>query len=131
MHYELVFKADGCHKYFRDERGRIVVADESGFFPEQTDDGVLYLDKKRRIQIGDERCYIPLTNGLSTPAGFKEALLVSGFFDMSFEPIEYRHATKEELARPHFTLGLSPKSTVVTKAIHKAPQPEEAHAAAT
>jgi hypothetical protein len=31
------------HNFFRDPDGRIALADESGYYPHQTDDGVLYL----------------------------------------------------------------------------------------
>ena len=52
------------HRYFEETgTGRIGVADNSGHYPEQTEDGVLYLDRDRAIEIGgDERvsAMIPL-----------------------------------------------------------------------
>jgi len=52
------------HKFFADQTGRIALADWSGDTPDQTDDGVLWLDPKRpiRITLEDERLYawIPL-----------------------------------------------------------------------
>ena len=49
-----LFSAEGGHKYFRDEiTGMIGVADNSGSTPDQTDDGVLWLDQKRCVCIAD------------------------------------------------------------------------------
>ena len=39
------------HKFFANEDGRIAIADWSGHYPHQTDDGVLWLDPGRAIEI--------------------------------------------------------------------------------
>lgn len=52
------------HKFFADPTGRIALADWSGDTPDQTDDGVLWLDIKRPIRINLEgerlHAFIPL-----------------------------------------------------------------------
>lgn len=43
------------HKYFRENASdRIAIADLSGTYPDQTDDGVLYLDFSRNMTIKDD-----------------------------------------------------------------------------
>jgi hypothetical protein len=52
------------HKFFADPTGRIALADWSGDTPDQTDDGVIWLDTKRPIRINLEdgrlHAFIPL-----------------------------------------------------------------------
>ena len=43
---------DFGHKFYRAPDGRIAVADQSGEYPEDTDDGILWLDTERLI--GDD-----------------------------------------------------------------------------
>jgi hypothetical protein len=43
MQWTLLVQEQDGHKLFRDEDGRVAVADQSGYYPHQTDDGVLYL----------------------------------------------------------------------------------------
>jgi hypothetical protein len=53
-----------------DERGLWAVADNSGHFPDETDDGVLWLDFETRIMLGrsyDNSIHVPLV----TPDGKK------------------------------------------------------------
>lgn len=63
------------HKFFREwSTGRIAIADRSGFWPEETDDGVLFLDLSRKIKLTREGlAWVPLVNQdgdeLSTIAG--------------------------------------------------------------
>ena len=40
------------HKFFHDmETDRIAIADLSGYFPNQTEDGILYLDRTRQVEL--------------------------------------------------------------------------------
>lgn len=56
----------GGHKFFREtETGRIAVADNSGHYPHQTEDGVLYLDETRKIGFTECSYILPLV----TPDG--------------------------------------------------------------
>lgn len=49
------------HKFYRETAtGRIAVADLSGQYPHETDDGVLYLDETRKIALYDEGYGLPL-----------------------------------------------------------------------
>tara|TARA_R100000808_G_scaffold18728_1_gene40987 strand:+ start:343 stop:678 length:336 start_codon:yes stop_codon:yes gene_type:complete len=45
--FKHVIKTDAGHRYFTElSTGRIAIADQSGDFPDQTDDGVLFLTDK-------------------------------------------------------------------------------------
>jgi len=51
--WKLVKKFIGGHKYFRCEKtGRLAICDQSGHVPETTDDGVLWVNKEKPIQMG-------------------------------------------------------------------------------
>lgn len=72
----LSLKVSRGHRYFTDaETKRVAVADDSGRTPDQTDDGVLWLDTSRPIKLGLEGADIPLLRpsrddqpkGLSAP----------------------------------------------------------------
>jgi len=76
------------HKLFRcdshrDKQGnlRYAIADRSGKTPELCEDGVLWLDRSRDIQVGRERFSIPVINDngnkLSTVAWANEALTLA------------------------------------------------------
>jgi hypothetical protein len=56
MSWYFLFKPPGGHKFFRDERGRIGIADDSGSDPTNTDDGVIYLDRSRPVILFDYVC---------------------------------------------------------------------------
>lgn len=79
----------GGHRYFRDEATfAIAIADRSGRYPDQTDDGVLWLDTRKDIVIDKMRhIFIPLRtpNGseVTTPASVLEALEVARHFGMN------------------------------------------------
>lgn len=87
-----VFSIRGGHKYFRDEISkRIGVADNSGSTPDQTEDGVLWLDLSRCVTIatdGNHRTWVtvPLLreNGerSATGASVQEAIEVVANFGM-------------------------------------------------
>jgi len=95
--WKKLFKAKGGHKYFRDEiTGMIAVADDSGSTPDQTEDGVLWLDYKRCVCIATDkngRTWItipvlkesryggPVTQSC-TPASAHEAVEVCARFNM-------------------------------------------------
>lgn len=87
---ELAVK-DG-HKYFRDAAsGGIGVADQSGHYPDETEDGVLWLDSGRPVTIeggeGSTHIFVPLRHSdgtkTSTPVSIREAILVIKKFCMS------------------------------------------------
>lgn len=79
--WRLVLKFADGHRYFRDARNRIAIADDSGATPDDTDDGVLYLDRSKPVVIGNS-CSIPLVGGLSTSATATEAIGVAAVFGM-------------------------------------------------
>jgi len=60
----LVKSVPGGHKFYRNEaNGRMAIADRSGRYPNQTDDGVLYVDKNRPISIShDGYVCLPILN---------------------------------------------------------------------
>lgn len=53
--WEMVLKVPRCHRWFRgvksDGTQGVAVCDESGSFPEETDDGVIWLDEKMPMLI--------------------------------------------------------------------------------
>ena len=76
-----ILQFKGGHRYFRDRRNRVAIADDSGATPDDTDDGVLYLDRDRPVVIG-QSCSIPLVGDFSTPASANEAISVAALFGM-------------------------------------------------
>lgn len=64
--WRLLKAIPGNHKWFLDENtGRLAVADYSGHLPDQTDDGVMWLDTERPIQLG--QCPTTRAINLATP----------------------------------------------------------------
>jgi hypothetical protein len=48
--FEYIWKAPRGHKFFEDTtNGRLAIADDSGDRPDQTDDGVLWVDPSRHV----------------------------------------------------------------------------------
>jgi hypothetical protein len=90
--FKFLFSVHQKHKFFEDREhpGRIAVADRSGWFPNQTDDGVLWLDRDRIItRFGDpddERWHLPLFDDkgrkLFTPCTLRETDEVRRAFKM-------------------------------------------------
>ena len=91
--YVKLFKcADDGHRYFREyldgmETGRIAVADNSGSTPPQTEDGVLYLDTNKDLELGlGSSVRIPLNrpDGNETATGecLEGAFQVAEAFEM-------------------------------------------------
>lgn len=79
--WELLFSNSG-HKYFLDKlSGRCAVADGSGYFPNETDDGVLWINTEKPITLDlykDQAfIYVPVKNvdnkDFSTGATVSEA----------------------------------------------------------
>lgn len=61
--WQLVLRIKGGHRYFTvsDYGGMVACADASGTYPEQTEDGILWLDRSRPIVLGDDNsATIPL-----------------------------------------------------------------------
>jgi len=92
--WRLVLGFRDGHKYFRcrrgDTPGGIGVADQSGHYPHETEDGVLWLDQQRPVLVDDtlERLhvFVPLRddagNRSTTPVSFREAVEVVRKFGM-------------------------------------------------
>ena len=60
-----LFATPNGHKFFTarfPQEGRIAVADQSGLFPEHTDDGVLWVDTTKPLAASDEYFSIPLVD---------------------------------------------------------------------
>jgi len=64
--WELLLKVKGGHRYFAElshvglRTGRIGIADNSGRYPEDTDDGVLVYDPSRVVVLGSQAFRIPV-----------------------------------------------------------------------
>lgn len=51
--WRLLYSREDDHKLFREvSSGRLAIADNSGYYPPDTDDGVLYLDITYPIEMG-------------------------------------------------------------------------------
>lgn len=72
------------HAYFVDQHGNYAIADNSGNRPEDTDDGVLYIDHDRALVV--EKASLPLKGGVATPIAHEEAEWVSRVFRFTPEP---------------------------------------------
>lgn len=88
------------HRFFRTPEGRIAVADGSGEHPEDTDDGVLWLDMDRPI---NEACELPLVdtkgNHFRTPCSVKVAAYVAVTFGLRFIDPEGQVTSSEGYTR--------------------------------
>jgi len=62
--WELVIRCAGRgHKFFRHlSSGRIAVADYSGYTPDQTEDGILWVDYDRPARLQSDAAIIPVTD---------------------------------------------------------------------
>ena len=109
-HWHKIIGFNDGHRYFErtqgKDRGRIGIGDQSGFFPDETDDGVLWLDQERPIVISMKSrnyCSIPLVdpNGgkCSTVTNPYEALRVAETFQMQVVCGPYIISTER---RSHF-----------------------------
>jgi hypothetical protein len=60
--WELLFKVEGRgHKFFKHvPSGRVAVADYSGTTPDRTEDGILWLDRDRPVNVGAEGVTFPV-----------------------------------------------------------------------
>jgi len=105
--WDMVLKLPGGHKYFREKlTGRIGVADHSGRYPEDTDDGELFLDTEsgKMLTVGDTRLWVPLVklNGELTAmmeaAG--DALVLSSMFGLPILDAHDRVWKVEEIRAP-------------------------------
>jgi hypothetical protein len=78
---------NGGHAVFRDEAGRIAIADNSGRFPENTDDGILWVDTGHVIETDHARgCRVsvrdPKGAEFGTVVTTADALWFATTFDM-------------------------------------------------
>lgn len=65
------FRPNG-HAYFIRDEG-LAIADDSGRYPEDTDDGVLWVDENNPIGFCGEHTVVRLTCGYHSPISGKEA----------------------------------------------------------
>lgn len=102
-------KMDGSHRWCKDENsGRISISDESGSRPHLTDDGVLWLDKDKPIQLlqydyepdsgsNSPSLNIPVIDyaGRSHVTGctLRELMYLIREHDMQFEVVAAKHPT--------------------------------------
>jgi hypothetical protein len=80
--WQPILHVRGGHRFFRDRLcGRVAVADDSGVYPESTQDGVLWVDETRWISIHESSATIPVIdpegNRSSTTEHVDGALLVA------------------------------------------------------
>jgi hypothetical protein len=86
--FEYIWKAPRGHKFFEDNtNGRLAIADDSGDRPDQTDDGVLWVDQRRPVrETRDGSMLLPLLHEdgsqSATPADANEVLWVAARLGM-------------------------------------------------
>lgn len=51
------------HRFFKNDDGRVAVADRSGGNPDTTDDGPLWLDTSRAVRLGTHYAVVPVLKG--------------------------------------------------------------------
>lgn len=98
--FKLLTKLPSRHRLFEDiERpGAIAIADESGNTPDHTDDGTLYVDRTRPIEIDGNHISLPLRHPdgrvTRTPIGLETAFVMSERFKMPIKvaSVFYTHA---------------------------------------
>jgi hypothetical protein len=76
---------DGHRLFCTDREDLVAIADNSGAFPQDTDDGVLWLDFKRHLMVGGQSPSIPLltpdSKPISTPTDLATLLLLAVEYD--------------------------------------------------
>lgn len=110
----------GGHRYFLctkgENEGRIGVADESGPTPDQTDDGVLWLDTDRPVDLG-KHCNVPLREAdgetCGTPCDLSEAIGVAEQFDMKIMADGRELAVVDDDRIYHLVNGDKPTGTPI------------------
>lgn len=85
--WEFLFRAPCGHQFFREENTDLIaIADDSGSTPDQTDDGILYLDNSRPIQVGEHGFLVPLCykgKQTCTPASATEVKMICEYFGLT------------------------------------------------
>lgn len=109
MQWKFIRGFNRSHRYFRDEDNRLALADDSGRTPDQTDDGVLYVDKLRQIDY-DGMFSVPIINqkGMenTTPATEEEAIWLHGVCHFYMTPTAFAKASEivwEKVMKTMFT----------------------------
>lgn len=85
------FKGD-LRFFIDDASGRVAVADQSGVYPEQTDDGILWVDADRPVRISTDRLTIPVikdrdNNGYHCAVSIRNAEACVEFLAQHYEQL--------------------------------------------
>jgi len=73
----------GNHKWFQDlETGHLACADNSGHYPDETDDGILFLNKEKPIVMGKSDHIFISTPVLNPTGGMSH--IISGLAEMIY-----------------------------------------------
>lgn len=95
MRWTFIKKLVGGHRLFKDAEkpGEVAIADQSGEYPDQTDDGILYLDTLRSIEHhefdGRESYSLPIKDALGrrygTPVSLAAAICISDAYGLGID----------------------------------------------
>jgi hypothetical protein len=108
--WTFLFRAPRGHQFFREENtGLVAIADDSGNTPDQTDDGILYLDESRPIEANRHGFLVPLCyrgKRSHTPASATEVKLICESFGLTLsvdglEFVRKNVTTGENMTRKH------------------------------
>lgn len=103
--WTLLKRISGGHKFFwlvsDHSYGTVGVADDSGYTPDQTDDGVMLLDMNRPVFMSRDHNSIPLIREhdgtmSSSPCGAEEALWVASTFSMKVSTGQSFYTIRQE-----------------------------------
>lgn len=82
MKFKFLHRVPGGHKFFKCPDERIAIADDSGDWPDQTDDGVLYVNLHKTPTPSRDGSYWNMHlidnkgEACSSPIGYKELLFL-------------------------------------------------------
>lgn len=89
--FTLIRRLPGGHRIFRTSGGRFAIADDSGRTPDQTDDGVLYVETRGVIRFANDAHYgsLPLVTpdgtATRTLASMADAMVLAAMLAMPIE----------------------------------------------
>lgn len=112
--WKLLRKCYRNHKWFEDmESGRLACADDSGHYPHQTDDGILWLNRERPIIIGEQDGRIWISTPVIKARTDECCAIISGLAEMIY--LTQEHGMEIEV---HAANGLKARLPVLQGAIH-------------
>ena len=103
--WQFLGKCHHNHKWFQDrDTGQIACADDSGYCPEDTEDGILWLNRNKPIVLGSSDSGIYITTPVICDRTSQEANIISGLAELLY--LVEHHGMEVEVAAPNGQKGL-------------------------